>query len=378
MMHDFLRDNYEELTNRCRAKVALRPERQASGAQLKNGVPIFLNQLIRTLEIEQTNSPLDSLKVSGQSGGGGKLSEMGISASTHGKELMGLGFSVDQVVHDYGDLCQAITDLAVEVNTPFTVDEFRTLNRCLDNAIADSVTEFSYQHDVEISEKRLAESNEKQGFFVHELRNLLHVSMLAFDAVKAGGLSLGGATGTVLWRSLEGLRVLIDASVVEVRLLDEPNQELQIFSLADFIREIQEAAQLLAEAQKCTLAVVLIDSGLAIKGTRDTLYSAVWNLVQNAFKYTRQGSEISLNAYAVGDYVKVDVGDHCGGLSSEVMDTMFESFTQGSDKTGLGLGLSTARGCIESNGGFITVKNIPGSGCVFTVSLPRYGLTYSK
>ncbi len=40
---------------------------------------------------------------------------------------MELGFSVDQVVHDYGDLCQAITDLAVERDAPFSVDQFRTL-----------------------------------------------------------------------------------------------------------------------------------------------------------------------------------------------------------------------------------------------------------
>ena len=63
----------------------------------------------------------------------------------HGKQLLKLGFTVDQVVHDYGDLCQSITDLAVERDAPFGVDEFRTLNRCLDNAIADAVTEFSYQ-----------------------------------------------------------------------------------------------------------------------------------------------------------------------------------------------------------------------------------------
>ena len=50
-----------------------------------------------------------------------------------------LGYTADQVVHDYGDLCQAITDLAFERDAPFAVDEFRTLNRCLDNAIADAV-----------------------------------------------------------------------------------------------------------------------------------------------------------------------------------------------------------------------------------------------
>ena len=52
---------------------------------------------------------------------------------------------MDQVIHDYGDLCQAITELAFEQAAPFETKEFRTLNRCLDNAIADAVTEFTYQ-----------------------------------------------------------------------------------------------------------------------------------------------------------------------------------------------------------------------------------------
>jgi hypothetical protein len=67
------------------------------------------------------------------------LSEIGTSAVAHGASLLGLGYTVDQVVHDYGDLCQSITDLAFERDAPFSVEEFRTLNRCLDNAIADAV-----------------------------------------------------------------------------------------------------------------------------------------------------------------------------------------------------------------------------------------------
>jgi hypothetical protein len=50
---------------------------------------------------------------------------------------MELGYSVDHVVHDYSDLCQAITGLAIERDAPFAIEEFRTLNRCLDNATCD-------------------------------------------------------------------------------------------------------------------------------------------------------------------------------------------------------------------------------------------------
>jgi hypothetical protein len=160
MMHNFLTNNRSALIERCKVKVSKRPARHATEQQLENGVPLFLDQLINTLRIEQTSRPMDSRTISGPSGGGITLSDIGVAAAQHGKELMGLGFSIDQVVHDYGDLCQAITDLAYERDAPFEIDEFRTLNRCLDNAIADAVTEFSYQHDSAIAAQTLSATTE--------------------------------------------------------------------------------------------------------------------------------------------------------------------------------------------------------------------------
>src|SRR5476649_1655723 len=164
MMHDFLSNNYDELTARCREKVARRPARKATAEQLHNGVPMFLNQLIQTLLLEQTSTPTDSREISGPSGGGA-VSVMGVTAAAHGRDLLRLGFSLDQVVHDYGDLCQAITDLAYERDAPFQVDEFRTLNRCLDNAIADAVTEFGYQREAITADRMTKEANERAGWF---------------------------------------------------------------------------------------------------------------------------------------------------------------------------------------------------------------------
>jgi len=131
MLHTFLANNRDELISRCRNKVAQRPARDASVQQIENGVPLFLEQLINTLHIAQTDRPADSMNVSGPAGGNAARSEIGEAAAQHGHELLRLGYTVDQVVHDYGDLSQAITDLANERDAPFSIDEFRTLNRCL-------------------------------------------------------------------------------------------------------------------------------------------------------------------------------------------------------------------------------------------------------
>ena len=58
------------------------------------------------------------------------------SAGRHGRALLDSGFTVAQVVHDYGGVCQAVTQLAGELNAHITPDEFHTFNRCLDDAIA--------------------------------------------------------------------------------------------------------------------------------------------------------------------------------------------------------------------------------------------------
>jgi signal transduction histidine kinase len=321
---------------------------------------------------------MDSRKISGPSGGGAFLSEVSTSAALHGRALMSLGFSVDQVVHDYGDLCQAITDLAFERDAPFEVDEFRTLNRCLDNAIADAVTEFTYQRDSEMEAKRIAEAAEKLGYFVHELRNALGSATLAFSAAKAGNLPLTGATGAILKRSLAALRVLIDRALAEVRTEGAPPRQAKVFSLAEFIDEIQAAGNLASKVRGSKFTVSEVDPELAVNGNRDLLFSALWNLLQNAFKFTRADTEVSLDAYASGNDIMIDVKDHCGGLAPGVEESMFLPFVQhSSDRTGVGLGLSIARECVAADGGTLSVRDVPGVGCTFTISLPRQELTIS-
>ena len=116
MLHEFLSVNRRDLIARCTAKVLLRRARiRVTGTPLLHGIPEFLDQLIATLRIEQTARPLDSRRVSGPAGGAHPVySDLSEAATLHGRELWLNDFSVDQVVHDYGDLCQSITEMAYE------------------------------------------------------------------------------------------------------------------------------------------------------------------------------------------------------------------------------------------------------------------------
>jgi hypothetical protein len=372
-MHRFLTNNRDELIARCKAKVAQRPHRAATTAQLANGVPLFLDQLAKTLRAEAKGEMGESLRLSGAAGGGAApLSEMGVSATAHGKQLLNLGFTVDQVVHDYGDLCQAITDLAVERDAPFAVDQFRTLNRCLDNAIADAVTEFSLQRDAAMALSQARESDERLGLLAHELRNSLHSATLALTALESGTLPIGGATGAVLKRSLVAMATLLNRTLDELRAAATTPAQVEAFSLAAFVSEAAQVAALHASARGCSLVAPSVDPLLRVRGSRDMLMASLVNLLHNAFKFTRANTQVSLDVRADDDLVYIDVADHCGGLPAGSPETMFVPFTQNSeDRSGLGLGLSIARRYVEADGGALTVRDVPGHGCVFTMTLPR-------
>jgi signal transduction histidine kinase len=374
-MHEFLVRNREELIERCKAKVAKRPLRAATAEQLKNGVPLFLDQLIRTLRAEREGETGASLKISGAAGGDASaLSEIGLTAAVHGRQLLELGYTVNQVVHDYGDLCQAITDLAVERDAPFSVDEFRTLNRCLDNAIADAVTEFSAQRDLSESRRHSAEANERLGFLMHELRNSLISAKLAVSALETGNLPMSGATGMVLKRSLVAMTSLVRHSMDEVRATAAPQLTREVFPVAAFISDAGNAAQLEADARGCPFSVRNVDPQLQVEGPRELLLGALVNLLQNAFKFTQPQTRVSLHAAADGQgNVSIEVADHCGGLPPGAAEIIFRPFTRGhEDKSGLGLGLSIARENVEAAGGALGVRNLPGTGCVFTMRLPLH------
>jgi signal transduction histidine kinase len=372
MLHTFLTRNRTELIDRCRSSVVGRRTSRADDPAHEFGIPQFLDQLIKTLEVEQTSEPMRSRAISGTEDGKPAVSEIASTAACHGSELLLRGFTIDQVVHDYGDLCQAITGLAFEQNIPVQADEFQTLNRCLDNGIADAVKQYARQRDVLLEDRSAHTLNERLGSLAHELRDHVHTAMLAISMIKTGTVGITGATGALLDRSMISLRDLIDRSLVDVRTAEATPVRRQLLSVATFIAEAKVSASLEAQARGCRLTVDIVNPMLMVEVDRDLLSSAISNLLQNAFKFSAPRSEVSLKAYAAGDRVLIDVEDSCGGLPAGKAENMFMPFTQRSaDKSGMGLGLSICRRAVEANNGVVRVRDNPGVGCVFTIDLPR-------
>jgi len=216
----FLTSNRQELISRCAAKVVNRAGSAESGtdvaATIDYGVPKFLEQLVETLRREE-HTPARS----DESQATPAPTAIGRTAALHGADLLRRGFSVDQVVHGYGDVCQCVTALAVEQNVAISTDEFRTLNRCLDNAIADAVASFgeggrtSNDRQVETWQQRL-------DAFADEHRRLNDIAIKSLAAIKTGNVGISGATGGLLAHALEELRSLTERTLPEL-LLATPN-----------------------------------------------------------------------------------------------------------------------------------------------------------
>jgi signal transduction histidine kinase len=354
MLSEFLHTHREAIVANSRAKVASRSAPRATPIELEAGVPLFLDQLIAALDSEESTGKAPSGH------------QIGMSAARHGKALQELGFTVAQVIQDYGDVCQAITELAVKLDAPITVDEFRTLNRCLDEAMAEAVSEFGRQRELSISD----DETERLGFFAHELRNLLSNSMLAFEILKTGTVAVGGSTGTLLGRNLAGMRDLIDRSLAEVRLNAGIKRRERV-PLAEFIEEVEVAATIEAKARGLELTVTPVPAGISIAVDRQILAAAVANLLQNAFKFTHAGGHVLVRAHADARHVFIAIEDECGGLNGRPEDLFVPFEQRDKDRSGLGLGLTIAREGVGANGGDIHVRNIPGRGCIFTVELLR-------
>jgi hypothetical protein len=206
VLYDFLRSNRSELIERCRAKVAKRRKPVVTPAELDHGVPLFLDQLTEMLpggahaEVGSGPSPGNHPSPAER--------DMERGALLHGKELLRHDFTIEQVVHDYGDLCQAITELASERNALIENREFGVLNIKLDNAIASAVTEYARR-----SRADEAASNATLSALVHELRNLHNTSIVALTAMRHGTVAANGATSAALDQSMHRTGALLDRAI---------------------------------------------------------------------------------------------------------------------------------------------------------------------
>ena len=366
MLREFLSENREELIERCRLKVTMRRAPRATPRELSHGVPLFLDQLMevfpRAIHLED-GKDLPGRELNDQ--------EIAQTAARHGQELLRHDFTIEQVVHDYGDLCQSITELAVERAAPITVQEFGNLNITLDNAIASAVASFTQDHEATLASSNQVGAQERLGILANAMRNLLNTAILAASAMKRGSVGLGGATAAALDRSLIAMRSLIDRTLAEVRLESSPVEAAELIEVGPFIADVQLAAVLEASSKQCDLTV-MVQPDMFVRADRHLLASAVANLLHVAVASTKRGGEVFLTARAADGRVIIDIEDACTALEPEMAEQLVARFERRDvAATTLGSALDSARKALEANSGTLTASASAAKRCLYVIELPE-------
>lgn len=352
MLHEFLESYQTEILALAEDKTVKLAGPLQSSRELKRGLPVFYEHLIKYLKGAKGELKKDKI-VAG--------------ASDHGKELLRLNYTLSHVVHAYGAMCQAITELAQQKNANISAQEFNDLNLCLDVAIAAAVSEFQFRS------VRASEDREVQhlGFLVHELRNALSSATIAHQMIKQGLVGNSGSTARVLEDNLARMRTLIDRSLSEIRLRTDPEVHIEAFQLNLLVDQILLTARNEAQTKNQSLKNE-IDLPIELESDRQLLLSIIANLIQNALKYSKNGGHISVRASTTDTNTSIEIEDACGGLAPEAMKNIFKPFTSTSfDQSGLGLGLTIVQRAVFLLQGKISVKNNAGCGCTFLVEIPK-------
>ncbi len=351
MLTKFLKNHQTEILALAEEKTLQFAEPLPSSIELRKGLPKFYNLLMAFLDASSTKTSEKSMK---------------LAASLHGQEMLRLNYSLSHVVHAYGAMCQAITELAHRRKAEISAENFNDLNHCLDVAIASAVSEYQF-HSVH---KREEDELLRIGFLAHELRNALSSATVASDMIRKGLVGTGGSTAKVLEENLIRMRILIDRSLSEVRMKSAPEIIIERFYLDELVDQILLTAQIESGEKKQILENTLNEK-FELVTDRQLLLSVIANLIQNAIKYSKAGGIITVRAKPSDENIVIEIQDECGGLEPDWIKNMFEPFISGSDRSGLGLGLTICKRAVSLLQGKINVYNNSGLGCSFFIEIPK-------
>jgi two-component system OmpR family sensor kinase len=210
----------------------------------------------------------------------------------------------------------------------------------------------------------------------HELKNpltairvgLANVSGDTPPAAREEALASVEAEALRLSRLTSDLRKLAD---LETRPLEEAPVDA-----AELLREVVAVAQERPALDSRKLALVLPEAPWpvpTILGDRDLLFLALYNLLDNALKFTRDGDTVEVRAFDNGNVVVIEVADTGPGIPEEEIARVWEELYRGRGARGIpgsGLGLALVRAVVERHGGHVSLRSRVGQGTAITLRLP--------
>ncbi|MTV36971.1 hypothetical protein [Duganella radicis] len=306
MLYEFISQNHAWLLDR---GAQLRKDRGQVPIdhELDKGFALFLDQLIASLQQEESEGAYSSGAISGPVSGAPSQSEVGMAAFSLGSEVYALGLPIDQLVHSYGDMCQAIVELAEIKDLRLEIGEYRLLNHCLDNAIASAVSEYEFHHHrMQAAQSRQGEMQSRAATG-ERIRKHLGTATTAIAALKLRELTLGGMTGKILERSLLHLNEIVSEMGEENNANQVADTALHLVPLTTFLTGIVAAVAPCASVLKRSVTLAPVNPALALQGPLDLLAAALIGLLQACLERTIEDDEIALHGYARGSSILIDI-----------------------------------------------------------------------
>ncbi len=146
-------------------------------------------------------------------------------------------------------------------------------------------------------------------------------------------------------------------------------------NMSKLIYEVIEGFRVKASEKDIYLNIELPDSLPMVLADREQLQRVLNNLLDNAIKYSSEGSEVVIRANEASEYVVCQVQNSGQGIKSKDLPHIFDPFFRGSrgqlKRTGAGLGLAIVKSIVEAHGGKVWVNSEPGEETTFTFTVPK-------
>jgi signal transduction histidine kinase len=202
-----------------------------------------------------------------------------------------------------------------------------------------------------------------------QLSELLRRGRIATDADRQAYYELVNAHGIKLQRLIERLLNFgqVESGRAQYRFVELNAAELTKSCMSEFVDTQRNTGH--------TFECLVPEQASAVSGDRDALATVLWNLFENAVKYTPDGGRILIRVVPDGDTVAISVKDPGVGIPRVEQQRIFEPFVRGEiarhrQIRGTGVGLALSRSIVRAHGGDIRVDSEPNAGSTFTISLP--------
>lgn len=152
----------------------------------------------------------------------------------------------------------------------------------------------------------------------------------------------------------------------------DKNIVFEKINLSDLMKEMEELLQKLSTNKRIQIKVN-ITGGIFINGHHQKLYRALYNLIDNAVKYTPQSGEIKLTLSKENNHASVDISNTGPGIKREDLPLIFNRFYRGNKSAkvfGSGLGLAICKSIIEAHGGTISINSIINKKTAVKITFP--------